>query len=93
MFRKLAALYALIRNDIRTLRLAVSHPARPIWLIPALMAVLIYVLSPLDLLPDFLPIGLVDDLVLVPLVVSWIVRHLPPEIRRTAGTSEERARA
>lgn len=84
MLKKLAALYALIRNEARILRFAIAHPARPGWLIPALLAVAAYLLSPIDLLPDFLPVGLVDDLVLVPLALSWIVRRLPPDIRRAA---------
>ena len=38
-------------------------------------------MSPLDLIPDFIPFaGWVDDLVLVPLMVSLIVRFLPPHV-------------
>lgn len=90
MLKKLAALYALVRNDLRILRLALTHPARPGWLIPCLVAVGAYLFSPLDLIPDFLPIGLVDDLVLVPLMLSWIVRRLPPEIRDGHYAGEKR---
>ena len=92
MFRKFAALYALVRTEARVLRFAISHPARPAWLLPALIAVAAYLVSPIDLIPDFLPIGLVDDLVLVPLMLSWIVRRLPDEIRRQAGAGPEDAR-
>jgi uncharacterized membrane protein YkvA (DUF1232 family) len=42
----------------------------------------LYVLSPLDLLPETLPlIGLVDDVVLVPLAIAFIVKRLPPALR------------
>lgn len=40
-------------------------------------------LSPIDLIPDVLPvIGIVDDLVLIPLVISWMVRLLPEALKR-----------
>lgn len=40
-----------------------------------------YLLSPIDLIPDFIPVlGLLDDLVLVPLLIRWSVKMIPPEI-------------
>lgn len=89
MFRKLAALYALVRNDLRLLWFALRHPRRPGWLAPALALLALYVISPIDLLPDALPIiGVVDDLVLIPLVIGWIIRHLPEELRGAATRGE-----
>lgn len=83
MLKKLSALYALVRQDAAILWFALRHPARPAWLRPAVAALVLYVLSPLDLLPDVLPVfGLIDDLVLVPLVVGWLVRLLPESLRR-----------
>jgi uncharacterized membrane protein YkvA (DUF1232 family) len=42
----------------------------------------LYVLSPLDLLPETIPVlGLVDDAVLVPLVIAFIVKRLPGALR------------
>ena len=47
--------------------------------------VALYVLSPIDLIPDVLPvIGFVDDLVLVPLAIRWLLQRLPPEIAQAA---------
>jgi len=49
--------------------------------IPALVSVL-YLLSPIDLIPDFIPFaGYVDDLVVVPLLLSLSIRLLPEEVR------------
>ncbi len=46
----------------------------------------LYVLSPIDLIPDVLPmIGVVDDLVLVPLAIRWLLKRLPPEIAAAAA--------
>ena len=83
MFKKFSALYALIRKDLRILWFALRHPARPSWLLPSVGLLALYVISPIDLIPDVFPvIGLVDDLILVPLVVAWLVSRLPAELRR-----------
>ena len=37
-----------------------------------------YLVNPLDIIPDLIPLlGWVDDMILVPLMVSWIVSRLP----------------
>ena len=82
MFRKIAALYVRVRRDARILWHALRHPARPVWLLPAVGLIGLYLLSPIDLIPDVLPvIGVVDDLVLIPLVVGWLVWRLPDEVK------------
>ena len=44
-------------------------------------AVIAYAVSPIDLIPDFIPvIGLLDDLVLIPLGVALVVRLTPPPL-------------
>lgn len=57
-----------------------------------------YALSPIDLIPDFIPVlGLLDDLVLVPAGLWLFVKLLPPglidEHRRTAAAAAERPRS
>lgn len=45
------------------------------------MLVLAYVISPIDIIPDFIPVlGLLDELILVPIALSLIVRLIPDEI-------------
>ena len=84
MLKKLSALYALVLKDAAILWFALRHPARPAWLRPALAVLALYVLSPVDLVPDVLPVfGLIDDLVLVPLAMAWLVRLLPESLRRS----------
>jgi uncharacterized membrane protein YkvA (DUF1232 family) len=49
--------------------------------LPAILSVL-YLLSPIDLIPDFIPfIGYVDDLVIVPLLLNLAIRLLPDNVR------------
>ena len=47
--------------------------------------VAVYALSPIDLIPDFIPIlGLLDDIIIVPLGLALVVRLTPPEIMYAA---------
>ena len=82
MWKRLSILWSVVRGDARLLWFAMRHPLAPRWLKPALAGVLVYALSPVDLLPDVLPVlGLADDLVLVPLALAFMARRLPPLLR------------
>jgi uncharacterized membrane protein YkvA (DUF1232 family) len=82
MWKRLSLLWTVLRGDVRLLWFALRHPLAPRWLKPALALVGLYLLSPVDLLPDTLPLlGVVDDLVLVPLALSYIVQRLPAALR------------
>jgi len=86
MWKRLTVLWALLRGDARSLWLALRHPLQPRWLKPAVGLMLLYLLSPIDLLPDFIPVlGLVDDLVLIPLAVRFVLNRLPPSVRADIG--------
>ncbi len=90
MWKRLGMLWALVRHDGRRLWFALRHPAAPSWLKVATGLLVLYVISPVDLIPDVLPvIGVVDDLVLVPLAVRWLLGRLPPEL---AAASKREAR-
>ena len=68
-----------LRHELAALALAVRRPDVP-WYAKALGVVVIaYALSPIDLIPDFIPVlGLLDDLLLVPLGIL-AVRALVPD--------------
>lgn len=70
-----------IKRDALTLWFAGRHPATP-WHAKAMAAfVVAYALSPIDLIPDFIPVlGYVDDVLLLPLLIWLTVRLLPPEV-------------
>jgi len=70
-----------VKTDVLTLWFA-GRDARTPWL-PKLLGLLAvaYVLSPIDLIPDFIPvIGYLDDLILVPILVWIAKRMLPVEV-------------
>lgn len=80
--------FVTFRKELATLWRAFMAPETP-WHLKALMLLVpAYLLSPIDLIPDVVPfLGWVDDFVVVPLLVSWIVRMLPqpaPVYRRSA---------
>jgi uncharacterized membrane protein YkvA (DUF1232 family) len=75
--------------------LAARDPRTP-WFARALaLVVAAYAISPIDLIPDFIPVlGYVDDIIIVPLGIILIVKLIPPEImnehRETAARCAER---
>jgi uncharacterized membrane protein YkvA (DUF1232 family) len=86
MFKRLTLLWTVVRGDARQLWLALRHPGAPGWLKLGTAMIALYVISPIDLLPDVLPvIGVVDDIVLVPLAIRWLLKRLPPEIAAAVG--------
>lgn len=70
-----------LRSNLGACVLAARHPRVP-WLARCLaIAVLAYAASPIDLIPDFIPVlGLLDDLILVPLGLWLVWRLVPPAV-------------
>jgi uncharacterized membrane protein YkvA (DUF1232 family) len=70
-----------VKRDAMTLWFARAHPDTP-WHAKALGAfVIAYALSPIDLIPDFIPIlGYLDDVILLPALIWLTVRMLPPHV-------------
>jgi uncharacterized membrane protein YkvA (DUF1232 family) len=68
-----------LKRDSHAIYLASRDPRVP-WYAKALaMAVAAYALSPIDLIPDFIPVvGYIDDLIIVPLGI-WLVVSLIPD--------------
>ena len=57
----------------------------------ALVFAIIWVISPIDLIPEFLPvIGPLDDVVVVALVLRYAIRHIPPEALLEAWPADRR---
>jgi len=70
-----------IKRDALTLWFASRHPGTP-WHAKALgVLVVAYALSPVDLIPDFIPVlGYVDDVLLLPGLIWLAIRLLPPAV-------------
>jgi uncharacterized membrane protein YkvA (DUF1232 family) len=70
-----------LRREIGALYLAVRDPRTP-WYAKLLgLAIVGYALSPLDLIPDPIPVlGYLDDLILLPLAILLVRRLIPPDV-------------
>jgi uncharacterized membrane protein YkvA (DUF1232 family) len=80
---RLLRLWRLGAADLRVLWFALHHRQRPVWLWPAAIIIGLYAFEPLNFAVPAL--GVVDDLVLVPLVLHLLVRFLPLDIRLESG--------
>ena len=76
MNRLVLLFWRVSRTDVRFLWFALRHPERPGWLLPTAVALGLYALSPMNLALPLL--GVMDDLVIVPLALHWLLKLLPP---------------
>lgn len=83
-----------IRRDALTLWLAARHPDTP-WPAKLLAGVVVaYALSPIDLIPDFVPVlGLLDDLLLLPALIWLAVRLVPADVLAACRAEAEQRMA
>lgn len=78
---KLAQWAKAFKQQTLVVYFSARDPRTP--LLVRLLALLVaaYALSPIDLIPDFIPvIGYLDDLILLPLGIALIVKFTPPEV-------------
>ena len=70
-----------LKQETFTLYLACRHPRVP-WYAKGLALIVVgYALSPIDLIPDFIPLlGYVDDLILIPLGFMLVIRMIPDDV-------------
>jgi uncharacterized membrane protein YkvA (DUF1232 family) len=81
MWARLKAWASLIKRDIMALYLASRDPRVPWYAKAMAMATAAYAFSPIDLIPDFIPVlGYVDELFVLPLFIWISVRLVPPDV-------------
>jgi uncharacterized membrane protein YkvA (DUF1232 family) len=70
-----------LKREIAALFLAIRHPRTPWYAKLLLLAIVAYALSPIDLIPDFVPvIGLLDDVLLLPLAIALVLKMIPASV-------------
>lgn len=98
MLARLREWARLIKRDVVAIYLAAGDPRVP-WHAKALAAAIAaYALSPIDLIPDFIPVlGLLDELILLPIGIALVVRMIPAhvmaELRVAADAATARPRS
>ena len=81
-----------LKRDLHAVWLAARHPRTPRGAKLLALAVAAYALSPIDLIPDFIPVlGYLDDLLIVPLGILAVRRMLPPDVLAECRAAAEAA--
>ncbi len=79
-----------LKSQLMTLWFCRSHPGTPRHAKLAAILVVAYAFSPIDLIPDFVPVlGYLDDLVIVPLGIWATTRMIPTHVLAEAGAQAE----
>ena len=80
LWKRIQVIAAQLKQDLKTLRVAMADDLVP-WYVKILIIFTVgYALSPVDLIPDFIPVlGLLDDLILLPLMIYLIIKFIPEE--------------
>ncbi len=84
-----------IKQDVVALYIAGRDPRVPWYVKAAAVAIAAYALSPIDLIPDFIPVlGYLDEVILLPIAIALVVRMIPDplmaEFREEAQRRSER---
>ena len=78
-----------LRNAIYILYLASRDPRVPLYVKILMLLIIAYALSPVDIIPDFIPLlGYIDDLIILPLGIYLVYKLIPEEVK-----AEYRAKA
>lgn len=89
-----------IKRDVVAVYFAARDPETPLAVRALALVVAAYALSPIDLIPDFIPVlGYLDDLLIVPLGLAVVIRLLPSHVlassraKATAALDRPRSKA
>ena len=79
----LPAVARRVRDELSYYRALAADPETPAWSRWLLGVAVLYLVSPVDLIPDWIPlIGQLDDLVIVPLLLWAALRSIPLSVRQ-----------
>lgn len=84
-----------IKKDVIALSIAARDPRVPWHVKAAAIVIAAYALSPIDLIPDFIPVlGYLDDVIILPVAIALVIRMIPAslmaEFREEAQRRSER---
>ena len=76
-----------LKTEVYALFLAARHPGTPWYAKLYLATIVAYALSPIDLIPDFIPVlGLLDEIILLPFAIVLAVRLVPESVMSECRT-------
>jgi len=81
-----------LKRHALTVYFAARDPRTPILVRALALCIAAYAFSPIDLIPDFIPVlGYLDDLVLIPLGLALVVKLVPADVMESARVRAEAA--
>jgi len=81
LISKLKAFAKKLKQNLFVLYLSYKDPRIPWYAKLLAMLIVAYALSPIDLIPDFIPVlGYLDDLIIVPLGITLALKLIPPNV-------------
>jgi len=81
VLKKLKARANFLKRELRALHIAVSEDLAPWYAKLLILITLGYALSPIDLIPDFIPVlGILDDLIVLPVLIYLSIKMIPNDI-------------
>ena len=70
-----------LKNDVIAMNFAMRHPQTPLYAKVFAAIIVGYALSPIDLIPDFVPVlGYLDDVILLPLCIALAIKMIPSNV-------------
>jgi len=92
MFENLKTRAQALKNEVFAVYLAAKDPRTPWYAKVVAICTVAYMLSPIDLIPDFIPIlGYLDDVIIVPAGVALAIRLIPAEVLEEARENAKQA--
>lgn len=86
MWQTLKTWAQALKRQILVVYFIARDSATPQWLRILAWVVAGYALSPVDLIPDFIPVlGLLDDLLILPLGLALVLKYVPQPVLQRAG--------
>nr|WP_295971423.1 YkvA family protein [uncultured Bacillus sp.] len=82
-----------IKQEIFVLVEAYKHPRTPLLVKLLSITIVAYAFSPIDLIPDFIPIlGYLDDIILIPLGITLVLKLIPKDVLQECRETVEHSK-
>lgn len=80
-WKKIKARAQTLKRELRALHIAFSEDLVPLHVKLLILVTLGYALSPIDLIPDFIPVlGIIDDLIILPGLIYLSIKMIPEDV-------------
>lgn len=90
MWQRLKSWARLLKSDVVTLWFAYRHPETPLAAKIAAVLIVAYAFSPIDLIPDFIPVlGYLDDVILLPIAIWLALKLIPAPVTAACRTQAQ----